>query len=39
MACLLIDGPLAMQLPTDKARRTHLREVGRKFADLVLTLT
>jgi len=39
MACLMIDGPLAMQLPTDKARQTHLREVGRKFADLVMTLT
>src|SRR5208283_2136197 len=39
MACLMIDGPLAMQLATDKARQTHLREVGRKFADLMLSLT
>jgi AcrR family transcriptional regulator len=39
MACLMIDGPLAMQLATDKSRQTHLREVGRKFADLMLSLT
>jgi AcrR family transcriptional regulator len=36
MACLMIDGPLAMQLPTDKARQTHLRKVTRKFADLMM---
>jgi len=39
MACLMIDGPLAMQLPTDKARQAHLREVGRTFADLMMSLT
>ena len=37
MACLMIDGPLAMQLPSDKAQQAHLREVGRKFADLVVS--
>jgi hypothetical protein len=37
MACLMIDGPLAMQLPTVKARQAHLREVARKFADLVMS--
>jgi AcrR family transcriptional regulator len=39
MACLMIDGPLAMQLSTDKARQTHLRKVGRTFADLMMSLT
>ncbi len=39
MACLMIDGPLALRLPTDKARQTHLRDVGRKFADVMLSLT
>ncbi len=38
MACLMIDGPLAMQLATKKARQSHLRQTGRKFADLVLSL-
>lgn len=38
MACLMIDGPLATQLPTDEARQNHLREVGRTFADLMMSL-
>jgi len=37
MACLLIDGPLAVQFPTEKTREGHLREVGRKFAGLVMS--
>ena len=36
MACLMIDGPLARQFPTEKARLKYLRDVGEKFADLVL---
>ena len=36
-ACLMIDGPLARQFPTDKARQEHLREVGEKFADLMMS--
>lgn len=36
LACLMIDGPLAVQFPTDKTRQAHLREVGRKFSDLVM---
>jgi len=36
LACLMIDGPLAAQFPTEKTRQAHLREVGRKFADLVM---
>lgn len=36
LACLMIDGPLAVQFSTEKTRQAHLREVGRKFADLVM---
>lgn len=36
LACLLVDGPLAMQFATTAERRTHLREVAGRFADLVL---
>ncbi|MBW4049577.1 MAG: hypothetical protein HIU89_17175 [Proteobacteria bacterium] len=35
-ACLLIDGPLALQLPTPAARQQHLRNVGEAFADVML---
>jgi len=36
MACLMIDGPLAVRFATAKTREAHLREVGRKFAGLVM---
>lgn len=36
MACLLVDGPLGPQLPSERARQAHVREVGERFADLVL---
>jgi AcrR family transcriptional regulator len=39
LACLMIDGPLAVRFPTEKTRQAHLREVGRKFADLVMPST
>ena len=35
LACLMIDGPLALQLPTERARQAHLHEVGQVFVDLV----
>ncbi len=37
LACLMIDGPLAAQFPTGRTRQAHLREVGRKFADIMMT--
>jgi AcrR family transcriptional regulator len=36
LACLLVDGPLAQQFPSDAARSQHLAEVGRQFADLMV---
>jgi AcrR family transcriptional regulator len=36
MACLLLDGPLAMQFETEFERTKYLLSVGEKFADLVL---
>ncbi|MEN9316430.1 MAG: hypothetical protein RIS35_2823 [Pseudomonadota bacterium] len=36
LACLLIDGPLAMTLETASDRQRHLEEVGGTFADLLL---
>ena len=35
LACLLVDGPLAHQFPSEALRSEHLREVGRQFADLL----
>ncbi|HXY35018.1 MAG TPA: TetR/AcrR family transcriptional regulator [Planctomycetaceae bacterium] len=36
LACLIIDGPLALRLPSPRARRAHLRQVGARFADLMI---
>ncbi len=36
LACLLIDGPLAMRLSSPRARRAHLQQVGARFADLMM---
>ena len=36
LACLLLDGPLAVQFETELERKKYLRSVGEKFADLVL---
>lgn len=36
LACLLIDGPLGLRLPTEQLRRAHIREVGRRFIELLL---
>ena len=36
LACLMIDGPLAQQFQTDKARLEYFREVGEKFADIMM---
>ena len=32
LACLMVDGPLALSLPTPEARRAHMQAVGRAFA-------
>lgn len=36
LACLLIDGPLAMSFETDRQRQRHLDEVADGFADMLL---
>ena len=36
LACLLIDGPLGVQLQSDRQRQAHLREVSQVFADRLL---
>jgi AcrR family transcriptional regulator len=36
MACLLLDGPLAVQFETEFQRTHYLRSVGEQFANLVL---
>lgn len=36
LSCLLLDGPLGLQLPEDKARRAHLTAVSAAFADQFL---
>ena len=36
LACLLIDGPLAMAFETPTGRQRHLDEVANAFADLLL---
>jgi AcrR family transcriptional regulator len=35
LACLLVDGPLAMAFETESQRRHHLDEVAHSFADLL----
>jgi AcrR family transcriptional regulator len=35
LACLLVDGPLASNFPTEELRARHLHEVGQQFADLI----
>jgi len=37
LACLLLDGPLAMQLQTESQRIEYLQCVGEKFADMALS--
>jgi AcrR family transcriptional regulator len=37
LACLLVDGPLSLALPTLEARRTHMRAVGLRLAGLLRT--
>jgi AcrR family transcriptional regulator len=37
LACLLIDGPLAMAFETDRQRQHHLDEVATAFADMLLS--
>ena len=36
LACLLLDGPLALQFQTASQREDYLRAVGAQFADMVL---
>lgn len=36
LACLLIDGPLAMALASEESRQHHLEDVADHFADMVL---
>jgi hypothetical protein len=36
LACLLLDGPLAMQFESESQRVKYLRSIGEKFADMVL---
>lgn len=36
LACLLIDGPLAMAFRTEQERQRHLEEVADVFADMLL---
>jgi len=36
LACLLVDGPLAMQVDSKPAREAHLLEVAERFANLIL---
>lgn len=36
LACLLLDGPLAMRMTSPRAMKAHLRQVGARFADLVI---
>jgi len=36
LACLLLDGPLALQFQTASQREEYLRAVGEQFADMVL---
>ena len=38
LACLMVDGPLAMALTTAAARTAHIHEVGEQFADLMMSL-
>lgn len=38
LACLLVDGPLAMALTSAKIREAHMREVGEQFADLAMSI-
>lgn len=35
LACLLVDGPLANQFPSEQLRSNHLHEVGQQFAALM----
>ncbi len=39
LACLMLDGPLGVQLQSDRQRQTHLREVAEAFADRMLNVT
>jgi hypothetical protein len=36
LACLVLDGPLGAELPTEEARRAHLMEASAQFAALVV---
>ena len=36
LACLVLDGPLGAELPTEEARRAHLMEASAHFAALVV---
>jgi AcrR family transcriptional regulator len=36
LACLVLDGPLGVELPTEEARRAHLMEASAHFAALVV---
>lgn len=36
LACLVLDGPLGLELPTEQARRAHLTEASAHFAALML---
>jgi AcrR family transcriptional regulator len=36
LACLVLDGPLGVELPTEEARRAHLMEASAHFAVLVV---
>lgn len=37
LACLLVDGPLGVQLTSARTRRAHLNDVAERFADLILS--
>jgi NAD(P)H-flavin reductase len=36
LACLVLDGPLGAELPTEETRRAHLMEASAQFAALVV---
>jgi hypothetical protein len=36
LACLVLDGPLGAELPTEETRRAHLMEASAHFAALVV---
>jgi len=38
LACLLVDGPLGLRLPTAKARLAHVRATSERFASAVMEI-